>query len=132
MVAAATAHPVSIAVKPLDCGCHVADGRAHATPAQLDGTNLWISLLNHNAYGPNRGLTPLAFVMGSHAADSLLMVLHKQLGPEVGALMWVTSAVTFCRLMCSSAEASEVGEVPRVGLSDAPRVLDLDARCAQA
>jgi hypothetical protein len=35
-----------------------------------------------------RGLTLLAFVMGGYAADSLVMVLHKQLGSEVGALMW--------------------------------------------
>jgi hypothetical protein len=39
-----------------------------------------------------RGLTLLAFVMGGYAADSLVMVLHKQLGPEVGALMWGAAA----------------------------------------
>jgi len=35
-----------------------------------------------------RGLTLLAFVMGGYAAASLLMVLHKQLGPQVNSLMF--------------------------------------------
>ena len=91
LVAAAAAHPVSLAVNPRDVVVAIVGGTL-LTLALTRPRLRWMERLTDQSKSQRlwaeRGLTLLAFVMGGYAAASLLMVLHKQLGPQVNSLMF--------------------------------------------
>jgi hypothetical protein len=91
MLAAAVARAVTPGIEPRSVVVAIVGGTL-LTLALTRPRLRWMERLTDQSKSrrlwAERGLTLLAFVMGGYAADSLVMVLHKQLGSEVGALMW--------------------------------------------
>jgi len=91
MLAAAVARAVTPGIEPRSVVVAIVGGTL-LTLALTRPRLRWMERLTDQSKSQRlwaeRGLTLLAFVMGGYAAASLLMVLHKQLGPQVNSLMF--------------------------------------------